>query len=101
MKTGKYKPALRGAAFTNKVMSKKSNVFKARRRFTQKMLEQKGQVNAYGGLGANGLDFGDAELISQDQAHKELHEAFSTAAVPVKPVVKTLKLNDVVEEILE
>lgn len=34
LKPGKYKPALRGAAFTNKVMAKKSNQFKARRRFT-------------------------------------------------------------------
>jgi len=31
-KTGKYKPALRGAAFTNKIMSKKSNQMKFRNR---------------------------------------------------------------------
>ena len=31
-KTGKYKPALRGAAFTNKMMSKKSNQMKFRGR---------------------------------------------------------------------
>ena len=31
-KTGKYKPALRGAAFTNKTMAKKSNLLKYRAR---------------------------------------------------------------------
>lgn len=53
-------------------------------------MEQKNQVNAYGGLGANGLDFGDAALISEEQADKEIQEAFSSAAVPVKP----LRLDD-------
>ena len=61
------------------------------------MMDQKGHVNAYGGLGANGLDFGDANLISEEQADKEMHEAFSTAAVPAKP--KVLKLDD--EEVEE
>jgi hypothetical protein len=32
-KTGKYKPAMRGAAFTNKIMAKKSNQMKFRNRF--------------------------------------------------------------------
>jgi len=32
-KTGKYKPALRGAAFTAKTMAKKSNQMKFRNRF--------------------------------------------------------------------
>jgi hypothetical protein len=31
-KTGKYKPALRGAAFTNKTMAKKSNLIRYRNR---------------------------------------------------------------------
>ena len=54
-------------------------------------------MNAYGGLGANGLDFGDAALISEEQADKEIEEAFSSAAVPVK--AKPLKLDD--EEVEE
>ena len=32
-KSGKYKPALRGAAFTNKLMAKKSTQMKFRNRF--------------------------------------------------------------------
>jgi len=31
-KSGKYKPALRGAAFTNKIMAKKSNMLRFRNR---------------------------------------------------------------------
>ena len=59
-KTGKYKPALRGSAFTNKTMAKKSNQMKFRGRMQAKILAEraKNQVGAYGGLGAHGLDFG-------------------------------------------
>ena len=59
-KTGKYKPALRGAARTNKTMAKKSNVMKFRNRMQAKIMAERAanQVGAYGGLGAHGLDFG-------------------------------------------
>lgn len=62
------------------------------------MMDQKNQVNAYGGLGANGLDFGDAALISEEQADKEIQEAFSSAAVPVKPKAPRLEDEDVDEK---
>jgi hypothetical protein len=60
-KTGKYKPALRGAAFTNKTMAKKSNMLKYRSRMQAKIMAEKNAegVGAYGGLGARGLDFGE------------------------------------------
>ena len=60
-KTGKYKPALRGAAFTNKMMAKKSNNMKFRNRQQAKIMAERAQhsVSAYGGLGAHGLDFGE------------------------------------------
>ncbi len=55
-----YKPALRGAAFTNKIMAKKRNVMKFRENMKRKMqIEQakhRGQVNVYGGLGKVGMD---------------------------------------------
>ena len=62
-----YKPRMRGAAYSNKIMAKKSNSLKFKSRYAQKMkLEQmknRDQVNAFGGLGKVGLDYthGDKE----------------------------------------
>ena len=55
-----YKPALRGGAFTNKIMAKKKNALKFRENFKRKMqierAKHKGEVDVYGGLGKVGLD---------------------------------------------
>lgn len=55
-----YKPALRGAAFTNKIMAKKRNAMKFRENFKRKMqierAKNRDQVDVYGGLGKVGLD---------------------------------------------
>ena len=40
-KKGKYKPAMRGAAFTNKIMAKKSNVMKFRNRMQAKIMAER------------------------------------------------------------
>ena len=57
----KYKPALRGAAFSAKIMAKKSNQMKFRNRQQKKIMAERAahNVSAYGGLGAHGLDFGE------------------------------------------
>jgi hypothetical protein len=55
-----YKPALRGAAFTNKIMAKKRNVMKFRENMKRKMqierAKHRGEVDVYGGLGKVGMD---------------------------------------------
>ena len=80
-KTGKYKPAMRGAAFTNKMMSKKSNQMKFRGRQQAKIMAERAQhsVSAYGGLGAKGLDFGEHGLQEADRV-KEIAGSFSGSA---------------------
>jgi hypothetical protein len=82
-KTGKYKPALRGAAFTNKTMAKKSNMLKFRGRMQAKIMAEKNasQVGAYGGLGAHGLDFGEDGGPSSRTKAKEIEGSFSGAAM--------------------
>lgn len=56
-----YKPRIRGAAFTSKIMAKKSNSIKAKQRWAQKKkiedLKNRDQVTMYGGLGKVGLDY--------------------------------------------
>lgn len=81
-KTGKYKPALRGAAFSAKIMAKKSNVMKYRDRMQAKIMAERAANGggAYGGLGANGLDFGaDPEAAARAQ-EKEVDGSFSGSA---------------------
>ena len=55
-----YKPALRGAAFSNKIMAKKRNVMKFRENFKRKMqierAKNRSEVDVYGGLGKVGMD---------------------------------------------
>jgi len=55
-----YKPALRGGAFTNKIMAKKKNALKFRENFKRKLqierAKHRGEVEVYGGLGKDGLD---------------------------------------------
>ncbi len=55
-----YKPRMRGAAFSNKIMAKKRNVQKFRERMQRKMqienAKNREQVDMYGGLGKVGLD---------------------------------------------
>ena len=59
-KSNKYKPALRGAAYSAKIKAKKSNDLRARGKLQEKILAERAgnNVGAYGGLGAHGLDFG-------------------------------------------
>ena len=56
-----YKPRIRGAAFSNKIMAKKVNSVKAKQRWAQKKkiedLKNRDQVSMYGGLGKVGLDY--------------------------------------------
>lgn len=55
-----YKPRLRGAAYTNKIMAKKRNFLKSNERFKKRLqiqqAKERDQVNAFGGLGKVGLD---------------------------------------------
>ena len=52
---------MRGAAYSNKIMAKKTNSVKFKARAAQRIkleqLKAKDQVNAYGGLGKVGLDY--------------------------------------------
>ena len=52
---------MRGAAFTNKMMAKKSTSNKFKVRLQNKLrieqMQSRDQVNAYGGLGKVGLDY--------------------------------------------
>ena len=56
-----YKPRVRGAAFTSKIMAKKTNSIAAKQRWAQKKkiedLKNRDQVTMYGGLGKVGLDY--------------------------------------------
>ena len=71
-----YKPRTRGAAFTNKIMAKKSNSVKAKARWAQKKkiedLKNRDQVSMYGGLGKVGLDYqgckGQDSLFMDDES---------------------------------
>lgn len=84
-KMANYKPALRGAAFQNKIMSKKSNVMKFRRRQQAKIMAERSAntVSAYGGLGAHGLDFGEEGCRGGGGAGKlkEMEGSFSKTAM--------------------
>ena len=79
--SGKYKPALRGAAFTNKIMAKKSNQMRFRDRQKTKIMAERAanQVGAFGGLGAHGLDFGDEGI--QEIPEEEIKGSFSESAI--------------------
>lgn len=87
-----YKPKLRGAAFTTKMMAKKTNNLKFKARFAQKMkleqMQSRDQVNAYGGLGKVGLDY-------QHSTEEKSYEvpAFSPALAHLNPTPKN-PLND-------
>lgn len=96
-KSGKYKPASRGAAFTNKIMAKKSNQMKFRNRIEQKLNAERAahNVGAHGGLGAMGLDFGEHGVDSKAKA-KELEGSFSGAARQYAP--KILNSDDELDE---
>ena len=55
-----YKPHVRGAAFSNKLMAKKRNNLRYRERIQRKIqienAKNRDQVNIYGGLGKVGFD---------------------------------------------
>jgi len=93
-KSGKYKPASRGAAFTNKIMAKKSNQMKFRGRIEQKLNAERAahNVGAHGGLGAMGLDFGEHGVDSKAKA-KELEGSFSVQLDNMPPKYLTLMMN--------
>lgn len=69
-----YKPRVRGAAFTSKIMAKKSNSLAAKQRWAQKKkiedIKNRDQVNMYGGLGKVGIDYagkkGQENLLDAD-----------------------------------
>lgn len=96
-KSGKYKPASRGAAYQNKLMAKKSNQMKFRNRIQQKLNAERAAHNtgAYGGLGAMGLDFEEQGLDSKAK-EKEIEGSFSGAARQYAP--KIVNSEDELEE---
>jgi len=69
-----YKPRIRGAAFTNKIMAKKTNSLAAKARWAKNKkieeLKNRDQVTMYGGLGKVGLDYvgkkGQENLLDAD-----------------------------------
>lgn len=87
-KSGKYKPASRGAAYTNKIMAKKSNQMKFRGRVQQQLNADRAahNVGAHGGLGAMGLDFGEHGVDSKAK-EKEIEGSFSGAARQYAPKI--------------
>lgn len=95
-KSGAYKPAMRGAAFTNKIMAKKSNNMKWRGRMTAKIMAErsKNQVGTHGGLGAHGLDFGTAETLTKEDRVKEVEGSFSGSAQIYAPKFKDSEDED-------
>ena len=99
-KTGKYKPALRGAAFTNKTMAKKSNMLKYRGRMQAKIMAEKHAegVGAYGGLGARGLDFGEDGGPSSKIQQKEIEGSFSGAAMKYAPKIVLTDEEDIEDD---
>ena len=83
-----YKPRLRGAAFTNKIMAKRRNFVKFNDKFKKRLqIEQakaRDQVNAYGGLGKVGLDHegGMKETLNPDGTPADdLVPGFSASAL--------------------
>jgi len=76
-----YKPALRGAAFTAKIMAKKSNARRFNDRQQAKIMAERAQtqIGALGGLGAHGLDFGEEDLFQIPV--EELKASFSSSAL--------------------
>ena len=102
-KMGKYKPALRGAAFTNKMMAKKSNYNRFKSRAQAKILAEKAahSVSAFGGLGGKGLDFGDdlgPGSVTGDKARKENEASFSGSAMHCAPKIKEFSDEESAEE---
>lgn len=95
-KKGAYKPAMRGAAFSNKLMSNKRNQMKFRNRMHVKLMQERAQttVSAYGGLGAHGLDFGDAAIRGQGDHAKELNGSFSSSAMRYAPKIEDMSDED-------
>jgi hypothetical protein len=96
-----YKPQIRGAAFTNKIMAKKRNVLKFRENFKRKLqIEQakhRGQVDVYGGLAKVGMD----NTLGPDgqEEKEEMAPGFSTSAMRyVKDLIKTHRSDDDEEE---
>ncbi len=94
-----YKPALRGAAFTNKLMAKGKNKMKFRENMKKKLqierAKHRGEVDVYGGLGKVGLDHQGAGMEGEEE---ELAPGFSTSAM--KYVQNLLKDPEEVEEFL-
>ena len=82
---------MRGAAYTNKIMAKKSNQMKYRGRMQAKIMAEraKNSVSAYGGLGAHGLDFGDPTVKGQGDKKKEYEVSFSGSAMQYAPQVQS------------
>lgn len=74
-----YKSRVRGAAYTTKIMAKRSNNLAARARFAKKMqieqMKNRDQVNMYGGLGKVGLDYqqetGNETKLYSDESDAE------------------------------
>jgi hypothetical protein len=85
---------MRGAAFTNKMMSKKSNQMKFRNRIQAQIMEERAKhaVDAYGGLANHGLDFGiDGHGTTKK---KEIEGSFSGVAMQYAPKPDDLSEED-------
>jgi hypothetical protein len=86
---------MRGAAFSNKIMAKKTNSLKFKARAAQriKIEQMKGrdQVNAYGGLGKVGLDY---EHKGEDQGEYQVPAFSSKLAHLATPAKGNLNSDD-------
>ena len=87
-----YKPRMRGAAFSNKIMAKKRNQLKSRERFKRSMqierAKNRDQVNIYGGLGKVGFDHNHPKNENGEE-QEELIPGFSASAMRyVSSIVK-------------
>jgi hypothetical protein len=91
MNVKNYKPKLRGAQYTNKILAKRSNNLKYQQRWQNKMrieqMQARDQVNAYGGLGKVGLDYQTGEVDDGKPRNYEV-PAFSPALAHLNPQPK-------------
>lgn len=78
-----YKPRIRGAAYTNKIMAKKRNFLKSNERFKRRLqiqqAKERDQVNSFGGLGKVGLDHEGG--VKGKEGEEDLVPGFSASAL--------------------
>jgi hypothetical protein len=101
-------PRVRGAAFTTKIMAKRSNNNAAKARYAKRMeierLKSMDQVNKYGGLGKVGLDYDQRDkaenLLGEDEEAEEEQDpnAFSSSVQQYLEKTKGNKAAEIIDE---